>query len=58
VKLATNIYHVILYCWKGFHVQRSKVTVIFNNRLRIVPLYIIYVFARGRHQLCTNVWIL
>ena len=34
--------------------ERPDVKVVFNNRLRFVLLYFVFVLARGRHQLCIN----
>jgi len=56
MKIATNIHHVTGLCWKDFYGRRSKVKVIFNNRLQIVLLLFIFILSRGCHHLCTNVW--
>jgi len=52
MKLVTNIHPVRGYCWKGFQMTQIKVILI------IVCESDISVIARGRHQLCTNVWML
>jgi len=53
------MWHVGGHCWKSFQGQRSKVKVIFTIVCELYNNTVICILlARGRHQLCTNVWML